>query len=185
MRKFIGILLFTLVETIGVGLVWDVLFDGKKIVLASIAAFGFFVVEHIIAKNVGQGLPLFNFSLSHFPKQVMLGVTEVIFWDVWRLIHERVEFPKVGPIVALIVFAFLLVAQHNAEFNVNGGLPFFSKPFRGQGLLISVIESFTAFGWILFDDLTNNRVLALIPLFIGLGVEHYVRQFGEPKGLNV
>lgn len=184
MKKFVGILLFTLVETAGVGLVWDVLFDAKKIVIASIAAFGFFTLEHIIAKNVSQGLPLLNISKAHFIKQIILGVTEVVFWDVWRLIHERVEFPKVGPIVALVVFAFLLVAQHNAEFNTNNGLPFFSKLFRGQGLLISVIESFTAFGWILFDD-QAGRVLALIPLFIGLAVEHYVRTFGEPKGLNV
>jgi hypothetical protein len=183
-RKFLGILLFTLVETLGVGLVWDVIFDGHRIVLASLAAFLFFTVEHIMAKNVSQGLPIFSISKSHIVKQLVLGVTEVVFWDVWRLIHERVEFPTVGPSLAIVVFAALLVLQHNAEGNTNSGAPFFSKLLRSQGVLISVIEAFTAFAWLVFDN-QAGRLAALVPLFIGLLTEHFVRVFGEAKGANV
>lgn len=192
LRKFAGILLFTLVETIGVGLVWEMFFDQHRIVVASVAAFGFFVLEHILAKNVSQALPLFNISKAHIFKQIVLGVTEVIFWDVWRLIHERVEFPGVGPSLAIVVFAALLVLQHNAEGNTNSGAPFFSNLFRSQGVLISVIESYTAFGWLAFDSLAqgvlgdvNARLVALVPLFIGLLLEHFVRVFGEAKNQNV
>jgi hypothetical protein len=191
-RKFVGILLFTLVETLGVGLVWEIFFDQNKIVLASVAAFAFFTVEHIMAKNVSQGLPIFSISGSHIFKQIVLGVTEVVFWDVWRLIHERVEFPAIGPSLAIVVFAALLVLQHNAEGNTNSGAPFFSNLFRSQGVLISVIESFTAFAWLVFDNQaaatigeSNARLIALIPLFIGLLTEHFVRVFGEAKGQNV
>lgn len=191
-KKFFGILLFTLVETIGVGLVWDIFFDKNQIVVASLAAFGFFVLEHVMAKNVSQGLPLFSISSSHIVKQVVLGITEVIFWDVWRLIHVRVEFPAVGPLLAVVVFAALLVLQHNAEGNTNSGAPFFSDLLRSQGVLISVIESFTAFAWLIFEDSASaalgdnkGRFVALIPLFLGLLLEHFVRVFGEARKQNV
>ena len=191
-KKFPGILLFTLVEALGIGFFWDKFFDLKQILVASLIAIPFLILEHIMAKNVSQGLPLFNISMSHLPKQIVLGITEIAFWDVWRLIHERVEFPLVGPLLAVLVFAGLLVLQHNAEGNVNSGAGFFSNLFRSQGVLISIIESFTAFAWLLADDLyqtvtsdNNARLIALIPIFLGLLIEHFVRVIGEAHKENV
>jgi hypothetical protein len=184
LKKFLKVLGFSILEALTFGLLWDVFFDKGAIVTASLLSFPLVAIEHIMARNTADDLPLFANFFKRLPLQLILGATELVFWDVWRLIHQRVEPEHFGPILGMVVFALLLIPQHNAEHNVNTGENFFKKLFRGQGVVISVIEAVTAMGWLFAED-TNGRLLALIPLVLGLTVEHVVREFGEPKGLNV
>lgn len=184
MKKFLKVLGFSILEALTFGVLWDKLFDGGHILLASLVSFPLVAIEHIMARNTANDKPLLSGFFQRLPLQLVLGATELVFWDVWRLIHERVEFEHFGPVLGLVVFALLLILQHNAEHNVNDGSSIFTKLFRGQGVVISVIEAVTAMAWLFADD-ANGIVLALIPLLLGLTVEHTVREFGEPKGLNV
>lgn len=182
-KKIFGLAVFTLIETLAIGLLWDHFFDAGHIVLASALAFAFLSLEHIIARNTSDGKGLLANLTYRIGPQLILGVTEIIFWDVWRLIHQAAQ--GVGPALAVIVFLLLLTVQHNAEHNVNGADGFFKGFFRSQGLTISFIEAVTALGWLLLDDQgTGHQLLALVPLFVGLFVEHVVRVFGEQTGAN-
>lgn len=184
-KKFIKILIFSVLEALTIGLLWDIFFDKGMIVVASLATFLLLAVEHILARNTGDGLPLFASFWKRFGLQAVLGATEIIFWDIWRVIHQTKHLPEgVGPVVALIVFATLMWPQHNAEQNVSTGGGFFSKIFRVNGVTISFIEATTALAWILVDDIGGgHRILALVPLAIGLFFEHVVRIIGEEKGV--
>lgn len=186
MNKFLKIVLFSAVETAVFGLLWDFFFDKGHIVLASLLAFLPIAVEHIIARNTADGVGIFANFRKRFGLQAILGATELVFWDVWRLVHESTAIPQgLGPVIAMVIFGLLMTAQHNAEHNVSNGNGFFKKLFRSQGLTISFIESVTAMGWLLADNIgTGHRLLSLIPLGVGLTVEHVVREFGEPKGAN-
>ena len=186
MNKFLKIVLFSAIETAVFGLLWDFFFDKEHIVLASVLSFLPIAIEHIIARNTADGLGVFANLKKRFGLQALLGATELVFWDIWRLIHEGIKkIPGLGPVVAMVVFGLLMTVQHNAENNVNTGKKFLNKLFRSQGLVISFIEAVTAMGWLLADDIgTGHRFLSLIPLGIGLAVEHSVREFGEPHGVN-
>jgi hypothetical protein len=186
MKKFLKIVLFSAIETAVFGLLWDFFFDKGQIVLGSLLAFLPIAIEHIIARNTADGLGIFANFRKRFGLQAILGATELVFWDVWRLIHEGIKkVPGLGPVVAMVVFGLLMTVQHNAEHNVSNNNGFFKKLFRSQGLTISFIEAVTAMAWLLADDIgTGHRLLSLIPLGIGLTVEHVVREFGEPVGAN-
>jgi len=186
MSKFLKIVVFSILEALTIGLLWDVFFDQGRIVLASALAFPLIAVEHVMARNAADGKGLFYRLTHRFGLQLLLGATEIIFWDIWRLIHQDIKVLEgVGPVVALVVFFLLMTPQHNAEHNVNTDNGFFLKLFRSQGLTISLIEAVTALAWILTDDLgSGHRLLALVPLALGLQVEHVVREFGEPTGAN-
>lgn len=186
MTKFLKIIVFSLLEALTIGLLWDKLFDSGHIILASLSTFLLLAVEHIFARNTADAKNLF-YNLKHrFGLQSILGATEIVFWDVWRIIHEGIKkIPGLGPVVAMIVFTLLMIPQHNVEQNVNSDTPFFKRVFRSQGVVISVIEAVTALAWILMDDIgTGHRLLALVPLGLGLAVEHAVREYGEPLGAN-
>jgi hypothetical protein len=181
-NKFLKIVVFSILEALTIGLLWDVLFDAGHIVLAALATFLLIAIEHIFARNAADGKNLFSNLGFRLGPQAILGATEMVFWTIWRLLHERI--PVVGPIIAVVVFGLLMVPQHNAEANVNGGRdPLLKRLFRSQGVTISFIEAITAMGWLLADDV-SGRALSLIPLFIGLLFEHVVREFGEPAGAN-
>lgn len=186
MNKFLKIVLFSAIETAVFGLLWDFFFDKGHIVLASVLSFLPIAVEHIIARNAADGLSVFANLKKRFGLQALLGATELVFWDIWRLIHEGIKKVQgLGPVLAVVVFGLLMTLQHNAENNVNTGNKLFKKLFRSQGLVISFIEAMTAMGWLLADDLgTGHRFLSLVPLGIGLTIEHAVREFGEPHGAN-
>lgn len=186
MKKFLKIVVFSILEALTIGIIWDIFFDRGQIVLASILTFLLLAIEHIFARNTARGVGLFANFRERFGLQAVLGATEIIFWDIWRLIHQGIKkFPGVGPVVALVVFALLMTPQHNAEHNVSNNNNFFKKLFRTQGLTISFIEAVTALAWILTDDLgTGHRFLSLVPLGLGLVIEHVVREFGEPVGAN-
>lgn len=182
-KKLFGLVVFTVIETLAIGLLWDHFFDAGRIVLASALTFAFLSVEHIVARNTSEGKGLFSRFGFRLGDQLVLGVTEIIFWDVWRLIHQARE--GVGPAVAVVVFLLLLTVQHNVEHNVNGADGFFHRVFRSQGLTISFIEAVTALGWLLLDEQgTGHQLIALVPLFAGLLIEHVVRVFGEQTGAN-
>lgn len=186
MKKFLKIVLFSAIETAVFGLLWDFFFDKGHILLASALAFLPIAIEHIIARNTADGKSIFADFKKRFGLQAVLGVTELAFWDVWRIIHEGIKkVPGLGPVVAMVVFGLLMTVQHNAEHNVSNGNNFFKKLFRTQGLTISFIEAVTAMAWLLADDIgSGHRLLSLIPLGVGLTVEHVVREFGEPTGAN-
>ncbi len=69
MTTFLGILFFSAIETVAV-IVWaalafhDAVFSSNG-VIAAIVLFLFYVVEHLVAFNVGKGRPFFSFP----PKQ--------------------------------------------------------------------------------------------------------------------
>lgn len=186
MRKLLKIITFSLLEAATIGLLWDFFFDKGHIVLASVLTFLLLAVEHIMARNTADGLGLFANLGKRFGLQAALGATEIVFWDVWRLVHEGIKsIPGLGPVLGVVVFAVLMTPQHNAEHNVNTGNKFGLKLLRSQGITISLIEALTAMGWIFADDVgTGHRFLALIPLSVGLIAEHVVREFGEPVGAN-
>ena len=186
MNKLLKIAVFSVLEALTIGILWDFFFDKGHIVVASLLTFLLLAVEHIFARNTADGDGLF-YNLKHrFGLQAILGATEIVFWDAWRLIHEKVKFlAGIGPTVALIIFMLLMIPQHNVEHNVNTDQSFFYKVFRSQGVVISLIEAVTALAWIMLDDIgTGHRLLALVPLFLGLVTEHAVREFGEPHGAN-
>ena len=184
--KLFKIIVFSALEALTIGLLWDSFFDKGHIVVASLLTFLLLAVEHIMARNTANGLGLLANLKQRLGLQVLLGATEIVFWDIWRLIHEDIkQVPGLGPVVALVVFTLLMTVQHNAEHNVNGTEGFFKKLFRSQGLTISLIEATSALAWILTDDIgTGHRLLALVPLGLGLVTEHVVREFGEPLGAN-
>jgi hypothetical protein len=186
MKKFLRIILFSAIETVTFGLLWDFFFDKGHIVLASVLAFLPIAVEHIIARNTADNVPITANFKQRFGLQALLGATELVFWDIWRLIHEGIKkIPGLGPSLAMVVFGLLMTVQHNAEHNVFGKDSLFKKLFRSQGLTISFIEAVTAMAWLLADDAgSGHRFLSLIPLGVGLTVEHVVREFGEPVGGN-
>ena len=174
-KKFIKVVVFSALEALTIGVLWDVLFDGGHIVLAALATFLLIAVEHIWARNAADGVGLFSNFKKRFGFQAILGATEMVFWTVWRILHERI--PVIGPVIALVVFGFLMVPQHNSEANLNGGKdPLLKRLFRTQGVTISFIEAMTAMGWLLADD-KFGRALSLVPLFIGLLFEHVTREF--------
>ncbi len=186
MKKFLKIVVFSILEALTIGLIWDFFFVKHQIVLASLLTFLLLAIEHVFARNTARGVNLFANFRERFGLQAVLGATEIIFWNIWRLIHEGIKrFPGLGPVIAMVVFGLLMVPQHNAEHNISNGNGFFKKLFRTQGLTISFIEAVTAMGWLLADDIgTGHRLLSLIPLSVGLVVEHVVREFGEPHGAN-
>jgi hypothetical protein len=186
MNKFLKIIVFSLLEALTIGLLWDFFFDKGQIVLASLLTFLLLAVEHVFARNTADGKNLFSNLKHRFGLQAVLGATEIVFWDIWRLIHKGLsKLPGVGPVLALVVFSLLMIPQHNLEQNVNSDQPFWKRIFRSQGVAISVIEAVTALAWILTDDIgTGHQLLALVPLGLGLAVEHAVREFGEPRGAN-
>ena len=179
-KKFLKIIAFSAIETAVFGLLWDFFFDRGQIVLAAVLSFLPIAVEHIWARNTANGLNLFANFRQRFGLQAILGATELVFWTVWRLIHEKgfAKIPGLGPVIAMVVFGLLLTVQHNAEANVNSTDGFFKRLFRTQGLTISFVESTTALAWLLTDNIgTGHRLLSLVVLGVGLTTEHIIREF--------
>src|SRR6267142_4985205 len=106
MNKLIKIVVFSLLEALTIGLLWDFLFDKGHIVLAALATFLLIAVEHIMARNAANEVGLFSGIKHRFGLQAILGATEMVFWTVWRLIHERI--PVIGPVLAMVVFGLLM-----------------------------------------------------------------------------
>lgn len=173
--------MFSALEALTIGLLWDFFFDRGQIILASVLTFALLAIEHVFARNTGNGLNLFSNFRKRFGLQLVLGATEIVFWDIWRLVHESMKLPQgLGPVLAMVIFALFMIPQHNAEHNVSNDVGFFKRLFRVQGVTISFIEAVTALAWLLADDIgTGHRLLSLIPLTAGLVVEHVVRIFGE------
>jgi hypothetical protein len=184
LNKLFKIIIFSVLETATIGLLWDVLFDKGLIIIAALTTFLLIAIEHVMARNTADNLALFANFGHRFAAQAFLGATEMVFWTIWRLIHEKGP-AAIGPVIALVIFSLLLTVQHNAEQNLNSDKKLFQRLIRSQGLTISIIEASTALAWLLVDDIgTGHRLLATVPLLLGLTVEHVVREFGEPAGVN-
>ncbi len=56
--KLFKIIVFSALEALTIGLLWDIFFDKGHIVVASLLTFLLLAVEHIMARNTANGLGL-------------------------------------------------------------------------------------------------------------------------------
>ncbi len=161
-----GILVFTVIETVGVA-VWLALIGAGHPIIALGVLLAGFVLEHIASSNVKRGRALLRLpSFALYLRLLLIAAVETATWAGWLALTDVVQV-----LAVIVLFAGLLVG-HVFELNTLNEQPLRSQfLFRArQALVITGVETLTAIAWLALT--VTAPVLAPVVLFGGLFGEH-------------
>lgn len=164
--KKIGILIFTVIEVVGLA-VWLALAHGGFAILAPAVLAAFLILEHIVTYNVIRGLTLTSFGL-HVPIReiVVFSVIEAVIWVIWLILADGA-----GVIYAMPFLFGAFVIEHTISDNVFRHEGFLSAIVRQEVIIFSVVEVIAATVWL---HLVRDGFIyhGIVVLFVGSLIEH-------------
>lgn len=168
-KLFIGVVLFTLVEFLGVDR-WEALAPTQKLLAVLVLYLGF-LVEHVISSRVRTG------GVRLGPV-VVVAVVETVTWVGWRALVP------VEPIAAVVVFAVGLHVGHALESNLLAGRRLLAQLgtqlIDVVNIVTTVIETVTGVLWLGLLG-RGAVVVARGVLAAGLLIEHSVATFARVR----
>lgn len=157
------IAVFTLVETVGLGIWLALVADAPTLSTATALGLGLLfvalVVEHVLTGLAVNGPPV---SLPGLP---VLGfsASETVLWGVWLLVVEAVGGTG-GLQAGAVLLAALLVPQHTVEDNVLRGRGALSDLLDLGTLGFSAVEAVGATLWLALQFGRLDGVLEIVGL---------------------
>lgn len=145
--RLLGIVLFTLVETVALGAWLALVLDGSMQSQTAAIGLGILFVGLLVEASL-TGVVVNGFR-SRFPLGAItfFSVTETVIWAVWLLVAERLG-GLVGVTAAGVLLFVLMIPQHTIEDNILRNEGLFSQIFNLGTAGFSLIEAVAATVWL-------------------------------------
>lgn len=173
-RQFLGILLFSVIEVIGlVG--WLVLVDrGQFILGVAFLAIGL-VTEHVVTDNLLHGRSLFRLTGLPLAEIAAFSALETVIWAAWLTLWNT------DVVLATVFLAVTLLIEHTISKNVHERRELLDKIVNIAVVPHTIVETAACTGWLLLAR-SAHPVLGAAVLLVGSIVEHTIAVRGtQPR----
>jgi len=166
MSRILSIILFSVIEVIGLG-GWLALVDRGLRVVGAVVLNIALALEHVVTDNVIHRRPLFNFRDLPLGQIVAFSTLETVIWATWLYLWG------IDRILATLFLSVALQLEHTISKNVHERRGLFDRFVDVAVVPHTIVETIACTVWLVLVR-SAQAIAGIGVLFVGSILEHTI-----------